>query len=490
MRTIRGRLAAWYAVALAATMFVFAAIIYLVQLREDFDELDARLELESNLIAAILTEGYRARGALVVADAAGGPDALHPDVLLLLEGVTGYVVVAGRDGDVLHLSADARALPYGSLVQLLAPVLEIDSGAARGAVDLGSPVGEILYHTRALSTAGPRVGGVLLGSPVSSVVLGPRRLLSTMLLVAPLILLSSLFVGYTLVGRTLAPVNQVVDEVEAISDGRSLHKRLAPLQTGDELARLTSTLNAMFARLERSFATLRRFTADASHELKTPLTVLRAGIERSITHPQTPPEVMQELDETLREAYRMTEIIDSLLTLARADEGRVSLHLETVDLRELFAEVAETASLLGEDASVGVTVAPPPEHVPLAVDRARIRQLLMNLLTNAIKYTAPGGAVAIKSTIGNGSVAISVRDTGVGIAPGDLPHIFDRFWRADLARSRTGARPGVGLGLAISKWIAEAHGGTITATSRPGKGTTFVVTLPVAKSGDATGGAP
>ena len=125
-----------------------------------------------------------------------------------------------------------------------------------------------------------------------------------------------------------------------------------------------------------------------------------------------------------------------------------------------------------------VTVVEPPERVPLAVDRARIRQLLMNLLTNAIKYTAPGGAVAIESTAGNGAVAISVRDTGVGIAPGDLPYIFDRFWRADPARSRTGERPGVGLGLAISKWIAEAHGGTIRVRSRPGKGTTFVITLP------------
>jgi heavy metal sensor kinase len=331
---------------------------------------------------------------------------------------------------------------------------------------------------------------VLSGASTADVVLGPARLLVAMILVAPVMLVASVFIGYFLVGRTLKPVDRVVDEVEAITDGRSLHRRLDPVDTGDELARLTSTLNAMLERLERSFLALRRFTADASHELKTPLTVLRSGIERAVTHPRTAPEVLEVLDETLAEVNRMAEMVDSLLMLARADEGRAPLHLEPIDLRELLGEVAETAGILGEQAGVAVKVRIPEEPVILDADHARIRQLLMNLLTNAIKYTPAGESVEIESAVRDGEITVSVRDTGIGIAPGDLPHIFDRFWRADPARSRTGQRPGVGLGLAISKWIAEAHGGTISAQSRPGRGTTFLVKLPMAAPASGGDGGP
>jgi signal transduction histidine kinase len=303
-----------------------------------------------------------------------------------------------------------------------------------------------------------------------------------MLLAAMVVIGFSILIVYLLVDRTLEPVDAIVEEVEAITDGRSLHRRLMEPQSRDELARLTDTLNAMLARLERSFASLRRFTADASHELKTPLTILRSGIERAITHPKAPHEVMEVLEETLVEVNRMAELVDALLTLARADEGRAPLHLEPVELKDVLSEVSETAGILGEQAHVAVSVAVPERSITIAVDPSRIRQLLMNLLTNAIKYTPEGGEVAIDWEQVDGNLVLSVRDTGVGIAPGDLPHIFDRFWRADQARRRSGGRPGVGLGLAISKWIAEAHGGTIAVQSRPGRGTTFTVTLPLGQA--------
>jgi signal transduction histidine kinase len=488
MHTIRGRLTAWYAVALAATMLVFAAVVFLVQRREAYAELDARAQLESDLIAAALTEAYLARGRLVGSDSRTGRNVLSSDVLPFLEGIPGFVVVFGPEADPLHVSAEARALPYESIVRLVVtPILQSETGASFGVVDLGSQVGEIRYYVRPVSSAGPRIAGVLSGASTSAAEAWPRRLLVAMLLVSPIILSISMLIGYLLAGRTLRPVDQIVDEVEAISDGRSLHKRLAPLDTGDELARLTSTLNAMLIRLERSFTSLHRFTADASHELKTPLTVLRSGIERAITHPQLTPDVLQDLEETLREVNRMAEILDALLTLARADEGRAPLHLEDLDLRDLLAEIAETGGLLGEQATIDVTVAMPDQPIPVAVDHARVRQLLMNLLTNAIKYTPAGGKVTIRSEVSDKEVAITVSDTGIGIAPGDLHNIFDRFWRADPARSRTGVRPGVGLGLAISKWIAEAHGGSIEVQSRRDRGTTFVVTLPMAVGESPTG---
>jgi signal transduction histidine kinase len=170
--------------------------------------------------------------------------------------------------------------------------------------------------------------------------------------------------------------------------------------------------------------------------------------------------------------------VDSLLTLARADEGRFDLHREPVVLEPLVREVFETALILGEDAGLSVAL-PIVESATVLGDRTRLRQLFLNLVTNAIKYTPQGGTVSLGLFQEDGSVVFTVADTGIGIAPGDLPHIFDRFWRADPARSRTGDRPGTGLGLAITKWIAEAHGGSITVQSRPSRGSVFTVRLPL-----------
>ncbi len=481
MRTIRGRLAAGYAVLLGATIVLFATITYSVQGSGRFgDILDARVQLESDLITGILGESFRARAFIVATDPATGDLALTPEVRALLEGVPGVVVVLGEQRRVLWLSADARQLPF-EVYEGLIDVAETAGGERRlGSADLGGSVGRVRYFVRPVREAGDEVTAVISAVSTSGFV----PLLTAMLWTAPFVIAASLLVATTLIGRNLKPVEDIVDEIEAITDGRSLHKRLGQPAGGDELARLTVTLNDMLGRLERSFAGLRRFTADASHELKTPLTVLRGGIERSLTHPNTPDDVMETLEETLFEVNRMAEMVDSLLTLARADEGRASLHLEQVDMRDLLADVAETAGILGEQASVEVRVDVPDAGFPIQGDPSRLRQLLLNLVTNAIKYTPAGGLVTIEAQKHERQMSISVHDTGIGIAPGDLPYIFDRFWRADPARSRTGERPGSGLGLAISRWIAEAHGGTISAQSRPGRGTTFTVTLRTERAAD------
>jgi signal transduction histidine kinase len=238
-------------------------------------------------------------------------------------------------------------------------------------------------------------------------------------------------------------------------------------------------------RLEDSFSALYRFTADASHELKTPLMVLRAGVERTLTNPNTPPENLEALDVSLAEINRMSELVENLLMLARADEGRAPLVVTECDLRDLLAEAADTAGILAEDKGITVTTSIPEKPVRLPVDRVRLSQMLLNLVTNAIKYTPEAGEVLLELTDAGEDVTILVRDTGIGIAPGDLPNIFDRFWRSDPARSRVGQPTGTGLGLAITKWIAEAHGGEIMVQSRPGRGTTFTVRLPRAAESSA-----
>ena len=187
---------------------------------------------------------------------------------------------------------------------------------------------------------------------------------------------------------------------------------------------------------------------------------------------------LEPLDESLEEINRMTELVDSLLMLARADEGRVPLAVDPCDLRELASEAVETAQILGEAKNLTIRSQIPSRPVVLGIDRTRIRQLLLNLVTNAVKYTPAGGEIGVGLADQEGTVQLVVRDTGIGIAAGDLPHIFDRFWRADPARARDTEGTGTGLGLAITKWIAEVHGGSISVQSRPGKGTVFTVSLP------------
>src|SRR6266576_3469717 len=471
MQTLRGRLTAWYSGALALTLAAFAGVLYVDRRSASYQDLDQRIQSEASLTAGILAESYRARGTLVRPDSAQRP-VLIPDLAALLEAVPGFLVITARDGSLLFASSDARALTFQQVEELRGLASATPSGRSSGTLRLEPNGPKIHYVVQDVTGAGPQFGAIVAGADIRTAELGPDQLLSTFALVLPLGLALALLMGSWISRRALAAVDQIITEVREITDGRSLHRRLAEPLVKDELGRLAETLNQMMTRLERSFA------ADASHELKTPLTVLRAGVVRAITTPNLPQDTLATLEETLQEIKRMTQLVDALLTLARADEGIAPLHREPVDLRGIVEEVRETGELLAEESGVRVEVVTPPEPIVVSVDATRIRQLILNLLTNAVKYTPPGGTVRMQLGSANGRVTLSVADTGIGIAPGDLPHIFDRFWRADSARTRTSERPGAGLGLAICKWIAEAHGGRIDVVSRPGRGTTFTVTLP------------
>ena len=475
MTTIRSRLTIWYTVALGVTVVAFGTLLYLERRQSTLRELDQRLGLEADLANRWLSESYNVLGRIVTT--AGTSPALDPGISAYLEAVRDYLVVTDTSGQILALSEAARNLNADVLQQLTVELRAVRLAKHSGTLELG-PAGPMRFLAMRVEAAGPEIGGLLVATSTREVAFGPAQLLRSMLLIAPVILIGAALVGYWLAGTTLRPVQGIMDEVEAISDGRSLHRRLAVPRSGDEMARLALTVNGMLARLEKSFASLHRFTADASHELKTPLMVLRAGVERALVHPGTPGEILQSLDETLAQINQMTEMVESLLTLARADEGRAPLAVEESDLRDLLSDVTETAGMLGESTGITVSSEMPSQPVRLPVDRHRIQEMLLNLVTNAIKYTPPGGTVHLGLADQDGVVSFTVRDSGVGIAPGDLPHIFERFWRADPARSRTGQHPGTGLGLAITKWIAEAHGGSITVQSRPGRGTLFTVSLP------------
>ena len=483
MTTIRGRLTFWYTVALTATVLVFGTALYLERRQSSVRELDQRLALEADFARRWLHESYHVLNTLVRPT---DPRELEQGVAANFEGVRDLLLVFDRQGRTLYINDPVRQLNFAAIERLGSLPGPAPTVASTGTANL--PAGEqpMRYVILPVSDAGNEVGALVVAARLSAVAFGPADLLRSMVLVVPLILLASAVLGWFLAGRAMRPVERLMDEVQEVTDGRSLHRRVAVPTSGDELARLAVTLNAMFSRLEQSFSQLRRFTADASHELKTPLMVLRAGVERSLVHPGTPPEVLEALDTTLGQLNQLNELVDSLLTLARADEGRAPLTLEVRDLRALVVDVGETAEMLGEQHGLTTRVTVPDHPVEVSVDPHRMQQLLLNLVTNAVKYTPAGGSVAVSLEEVEEGVRLTVRDTGIGIASVDLPHIFDRFWRADPARSRTGDRPGVGLGLAITKWIAEAHGGAIAVQSRPGRGSGFVVTLPRAGAGGVT----
>ncbi len=490
MQSIRLRLTLWYTFAMTVTLAIFAAGLYWERRQaavfEQETRLTERLTIEADFAERWLNESWKSLQTVVVPIEGVGREVdtsyvLVSDVSAYFEGMglRDYLAVSDNAGRPLYVSARATELGYDGAARmrdlLARRPLEDRSGLVRLA-PTGPP---FRYQVRRIDSAGPQISALLVAAQPEPLLYGPRELLRSMLIVAPLIVVASSILGYWLAANSLRPVDAIINEIEAITDGRSLHRRLASAPgRDDELGRLATTLNAMLARIETSFTALRRFTADASHELKTPLMVLRAGVERSLTHPGTPGDVVATLDETLRQVNTMNELVTNLLTLARADEGRASLSLEPADLRAIVVETGETAEILGEERGIAVSVQLPDEPVILTVDPVRVRQLLLNLMTNAVKYT-PEGSVTITLAQADRHATIAVRDTGIGIAAGDLANIFDRFWRADPARSRAEDRPGVGLGLSIAKWITEAHGGTIAVQSRPGRGTTFVVTLPL-----------
>jgi signal transduction histidine kinase len=478
--TVRERLTLWYTAALTATLLVFGATLFLERRtsaqEESLRAVDQRLVLEATLSTAWLAESRRVLGRLVTIE--NGNPVLDPGIAAYFESMRDFLVVVGPSGRPLFLSEEVRLLPSASIERLLEVARPTPSGQRQGTIAFDPVVGPVRYLIRPVPAAADQIGGLMVAAASDPVAFGPAALLRSMLATLPIVLVGSALLGFWLAGRVFGPMEPMIDELEAITDGRSLHRRLAVPTGQDEMSRLALAVNRMFARLEQSFTVLHRFIADASHELKTPLMVLRAGVERTLTNPRTPPENLEALDTTLSEINRMSELVDNLLTLARADEGRAPLAVDDCDLRDLVAEAAETAGMLAEGAGLTVVSRIPGQPVILPVDRGRVRQLLMNLTTNAVKYTPSGGSVTLELEDKGGEVVLVVRDTGIGIAAGDLPHVFDRFWRSDLARTRTGEQPGTGLGLAITRWIAEAHGGSITAQSRPGRGTSFTVVIP------------
>jgi heavy metal sensor kinase len=315
---------------------------------------------------------------------------------------------------------------------------------------------------------------VLLLAPLHDVDRELGDILGVLLIAGPVMVLASGALAYALARKALAPMDALRRSTDAITADR-LDRRLPVPNSHDELGRLTRTINAMIGRLERAFIEVRRFTADASHELRTPLTLIRTEAEVAYDNPPGPDGCQHLLGNILEECQRMTRLTDQLLALAREDAGANGHPREPVDLTGLVAEVVEALRPLAESRGLRLR-ASPDEPAWVEGDQARLRQVFVNLVDNAIKYTPPGGSVDAEVRREGEAVVAVIRDTGIGIAAEHLRRVFDRFYRVDKARSR--AEGGTGLGLSIARSIVTAHGGQVELASTPGEGTACTVRLP------------
>jgi heavy metal sensor kinase len=292
---------------------------------------------------------------------------------------------------------------------------------------------------------------------------------------APMLALIASLGGYWMSRRALSPVDQLTRAARRIGLD-NLGQRLAVSQTGDELERLGDTWNEMLWRLDNAVQRMRQFTADASHELRTPISVIRTTAELALRRERDPGEYRKALESVQREAEWMTQLAEDLLLLARADAGTLQLRRERLEVDRLARSVADETAPMAEVRGIVMLSRLGAGEARVMGDERALHRLLTILLDNAVQHTPPEGTVEIETSTGVGGVAIAVRNTGEGIKTEDLPHIFERFYRGDPARTR---QNGAGLGLAIARSIAEAQGAEIDVESAPGKGAVFSVKLPL-----------
>ena len=348
--------------------------------------------------------------------------------------------------------------------------------------DLGAPRyetktvnGALLRIVSAKAGVPGRMYGVQLAAPLDDVFDVLQRLRWLLLLSIPLVLILATFGGYWMSRRALAPVDAMTSTARSISE-HSLSRRLENLDTADELQRLAETFNQMMDRLEGAFKRITQFTADASHELRTPTALIRTVAELSLRRDRDSAEYREALSQVLEEAQRMGILIESLMTLARMDSGAESLNYTTVDLASLLREASSASQPLAAAKQIHLERDIPNEAILVNGDPDVLRRLFLILIDNAVKYTPLSGRVSITLKTSGSDVIVQVRDTGIGISNQDLPFIFERFYRADKARSR---ESGAGLGLSIARWIANAHRASVHVDSRAGEGSTFEVRLPI-----------
>jgi heavy metal sensor kinase len=442
LSSLRARLLLWYTFILAVVIATFAATVCYLFWRSLVADIDEGLQAS----AAALVSGLQPT-------ASGEFDLVLPSEYRQEDGTPPpqtYYAVWNRGGELVDRSGGEFTIPTpsGPLLRTREGRRELAVTASDAAIVL---VGRDLTDARrdVLAFAGTAAAGGVVA------------------------LILSLVGGWFLVGRALAPVSRINQAAAAMSAG-DLTARIAVERTENELEQVALALNQAFDRLHLALENERRFTADASHELRTPLATLSAEIEWALARDRSGDEYRRCLETARRAADRMRRVVERLLTLARADSAAMSLQRAAVGLAPIVGDALAIVRPLADQKHV--TIETRLDAATVVGDRDRLTDLVTNLFSNAIQYNRDGGQVSVELWPDGSDACLRVRDTGTGIAPDDLPRIFDRFYRAD--KARTTHSGGAGLGLAIAKWIVEAHGGRIACQSTAGQGTEVLVRLP------------
>jgi heavy metal sensor kinase len=463
--SIRWRLTLWYGAVLAAVLLLFGGSVYLTMRQAFLSRVDGGLEAELQEVADDI-EAIADRAKLV--QQLTRRFARHGAYEFQLNGARGEPIARGS-------RLGATALPVPRVPRSLEHLDFESAPLGTRQVQLGS-LGRWRVASRLVAGAAG-TGTVLaqVAAPLEPIERELAELLAVLLLTGPLALAAALLGGYLLARQALAPVDRMVAAAEQITAAQ-LDKRLEVPNPDDELGRLATTLNGMIARLERSFDEIRRFTADAAHELRTPLAVMRSAAEVALRSDRDPEQYRRVLEDQLEEVTRMTRLAERLLFLCREDAGLTATAHRPVQLDRVVCAAADHMKAVADARGLSLTV----ERLdPCNVrgDEGHLRRLLYNLLDNAIKYTPAGGSITVSAVASDGGVRLVVADTGIGIAAEHLSHVFDRFCRLDPARALDA--DGAGLGLAISQAIARAHDGTIAVESVSGQGTRVTLALPL-----------
>jgi heavy metal sensor kinase len=459
-RSLRFRLIIWYAGLLTGVFLLFGAGMYQALRHYLKESLADSMQRRNRQITALLLAGVEKTGESYVID--------EIKARYAPENYDRFVRLSRQDGTVVYASGRAAGFDPSGLAPFTA-------GKPRRIAVL--PDGNrLLVVASEYRTASGRGYVIESGGPMQPIDTILSHLLFLLLLGVPVVVLVAVGGGYVLVGRALGPMVQTVNSAERITL-HNLDERLPLSHTGDELEDLSVALNRVIARLSEALEQNRRFLADASHELRTPLAALRGEMESVVEQTRALPELSDRAGSALEEVDRLSKIVDALFAISRLDAGEAQHAWERFDLASLAASTTEQMSLLAEDKGVSVSCNA-QGSVCVEGDRARIKQVVVNLLDNAIKYTPEAGAINLNVRARENRAVIEVADTGIGIPPAAVPHIFERFFRVDNARSREAG--GAGLGLAIVKSICAAHGGQVEVESAEGRGSRFTVELPLA----------
>lgn len=466
VHSIRFRLVAWYAGLLTVIFMIICALLFL----------DLRRFLEHELRQRQFRRAHQVATTLVAHIPQISEDTVARQVKDWYEPEANdrFIRIIRQDGTLVYRSQtpgdgsfDASEVPLlpAHIPAEFSQVLKLSDGKTLLLASLSVPVNKTSYRVEF---------GELL-DPVETML---DHVFLQLTLAFPVAILIIAFGGYLLVTRALRPVERIAHAAEQITQ-HNLKERLPIAHTGDELERLSASLNRMITRLDDAFQQTNRFLADASHELRTPLTVLCGELEEFTTDDRLEVALRERTASLLEEALRLSKIVEQLFLLSRLDAGEAKAEWSQFDLADLVRTTAEQMSLLAEDKEIAIS-GEAPERVMIEGDRARLKQVVVNLLDNAIKYTRKRGAIKWAVHNKNSHAVLEISDTGIGIPADAVPHIFERFYRVDTVRS--GDAESAGLGLSIVKSICVAHDASIEVKSSLGQGSVFSISLPAANA--------